>query len=441
MSVPDEERLRIAKEIIALLARDETDERILELTRNSDRFCSQGDQEQAFQCCRESYQLARDVGDQYAQGASRLHMGLHYFVFREEEIDRAMDFCEEASRIFYGASKPKAQGIALLAIGRLAQYACKQGKDRWHRAMTTSLKSALIFDREVSDLNETACKLYQDLVDAYSKWQRAQPPPSATTQSPQASSSSGQANAQSARRWVYESEETPRHSESTPVNLKWVILIGVIIFIFITLIFGLLAWRVDNTSLLALGCVIGFVGSVLCTLMVLWSADHLVCSVAADTHAVIQYRTGDLSVIQEGTHWFLPGVERVCAVVPTTQLNLDLFPLELKTKSLVPILVRLKIYYQIVDAVSLIKAIGTNPTRYFLGLPKPLTCQEVQKKIQDKLMVQAKRIIYQDVDSPSAVKILEACGSLKRWVRQDIKLLVSTWGIKVVDFEVEFYVQ
>jgi hypothetical protein len=444
MPIPDAERLNIANELIDYLDREATDERVMALIRRADRCCNEGNREAAFQCCYESYQLAREIGNPSAQAVACFHLGLHTFVFcQNEEFDRAADLCEQAAQLFHTALKANAEGIAWLAVGRVAKYACEHGKDRRHRAMSALLKAVLILETEQSALSETACNLYKALVDHYgsqshssrsssSDQSTAEPPPTENART----------SSVPPRHFVYDSEPEPSHPRPVPVTLKYTLIIGSIIFGLISVFFGWQAVSSENLWLLGVGFVIGFVGSVVWTFAILWAAGHLICHVPPDTHAVRQYRNGDLSVLESGARWLWPTVERICAFVPTTRISFELFPLELTTKALVPLLVRLKINCQVINAVRLMKTIDATPQSYLLGLPKPLSTHQVQTRIKSQFELTAKNLVYQIVEQQSAADILQASGRLKRDIRLALRSQVSRWGVKIHDdFEVEFYVR
>lgn len=123
--------------------------------------------------------------------------------------------------------------------------------------------------------------------------------------------------------------------------------------------------------------------------------------------------------------------------------DFEFFPLELKTKALVPLLVRLKTNCCIVDEIRLMNSIEAKPTKYFLGLPKPLTCKEIETRIKTKLEAQAREVIRRVMDTQSALQILENAGTLSRQVRLELKSLALECGVKMEGegFDAEFYVR
>lgn len=321
MPVPDNTQLEIANALTALLDREDTDARVMELIKRADQFCNEGHSDQAFQCCREAQRLAQDTGDQLAQGVACFHLGLHYFVFHTEEFNRATNLCEQAAQIFHNALRPRAEGIAWLAVGQIAKYACSRGQDRWHRAMTALLKAALILDVVESDLGKKAGELYKELVEEYRQPHPDQSRSASESAAPRPSFFRERAEEErsSSRHFVVEPEETS-HSISAPISLKWIIVIAFLIALFIILVFVIAAIGLESSFLYDVGFVLGFVGSMLWTVSVLGANGHLVCRVPADAHAVLQYRNGSLSVAKEGTQLLFPTVERVCAFVPATRL-------------------------------------------------------------------------------------------------------------------------
>lgn len=444
MPTPDAKRLEIANELIAHLSREATDERVMVLIQRADRYCNEGNREEAFECGYESYQLAREIGNLGAQAVARFHLGLHTFVFcQNEEFDHAADLCEQAAQLFHTALKTNAEGIAWLAVGRVTKYACEHGKDRRHRAMSALLKAVLILETAQSALSETACNLYKELVEQYGSPHHSPPSyPSAHATAEPPPTENARASSVPPRHFVYDSEPEPSHPRPVPVTLKYILIIGMIIFGLISGFFGGQAVRSGNLWLVGIGFGLGLGGGVVWTIAILQAAGHLICRVPPNAHAVRQYRDGDLSVLESGIRWVWPTVERICAFVPTMRISFELFPLELTTKALVPLLVRLKINGQVIDAVRLMKTIDATPQSYLLGLPKPLNTHQVQARIKSQFELTARNLVYQIVEQPSAVDILQASGLLKRDIRLALRSKVSCWGIKIHDdFEVEFYVR
>lgn len=417
---------------------------------------------EAVRFCRVSCELAQNSIDStdslnlYAHGTSLVLHGLMYFLQGEEWWDQAALYCENAASLFASVADDKtgdqelhdqeidwlrAQGIAWLAVGYISEAQCCDDRERWNRGLEAYVKAVRLLSRIDATLSQEANQSLMRLTDRF----RSLRTPSHTAtrvQNTNANSDTDPSHASfQPRHFVYDPPPVSSQQSGTmPIRLSNVVAIGGFVFLSFWLVIVIL-WDWQNPLAWAVGFECGFIGSLFSLLSVLWAAGHLHFHVPSSTEAVVQFRNGELSPHKEGSYWLIPGIERVCAFVPTTSIALELFPLEFKTRFLVPLVVRLKFNYKVIDSVILVKAIDAHPSQYLLGLPKPLTCKEVEEKIKDQFKSRVKEVIVQAIGDRNADKIREEFSGLKRQIRIDLRSLASShYGIQVSDFNVEFYI-
>lgn len=416
---------------------------------------------EAVRFCRASCEIAQDSIDSkdslnlYAHGTSLVLYGLMYFLQGEEWWDQAAMYCEEAATVFASVADDKtgdqvlrdqeidwlrAQGIAWLAVGYISEAQCCDDRDRWNRGLEAYIKATRVLSRVDATLNQEAKQSLARLTDRFNSSRTSSHTKTPNTNPTDPNTDPSRASSPP-RHFVYDPPSaSSQQSATVPIQLRNLVAIGGLAFLFFWLVVViLLDWQNPLAWLVGFEC--GFIGGLSSTLSVLWAAGHLRFHVPPSTVAVVQFRNGDLSPHKEGRHWLVPGIERVCAFVPTTSVALEVFPLEFKTRFLVPLVVRLKFNYRVIDSVALIKALGAHPAQYLLGLPKPLTCKQVEERIKEQLKSRTKEVILQTIGDRNADKIREEFSGLKRQIRMNVRSLASShYGIQVSEFDAEFYI-
>ncbi|MGB8647732.1 MAG: hypothetical protein WCF84_21035 [Anaerolineae bacterium] len=163
----DAEKNNLADHLLELL--DEEDNPVLDLNQQSDAYRRAGRLQEAIHSCQVGQEHGREAQNPYAQGAARLHLGLHYFVLREHELDRAANLCEDAARFFHSAERPEAEAVALLAVAKIMEYACEhQRRDRWQRALTAMARAVETCGDRPSPVKNEADTSYKSLAEHHS---------------------------------------------------------------------------------------------------------------------------------------------------------------------------------------------------------------------------------------------------------------------------------
>ncbi|MGB8647729.1 MAG: SPFH domain-containing protein [Anaerolineae bacterium] len=326
--------------------------------------------QEAAECCGTSFQLARQANDLYGQAAARFHLGLIYYVWNEDECDRAVDYCQEAAQLFHSAAEPHEEGVTELAIGELAASSCASGKERWQQGLQAFLKAAYIFDQEKDRLAERARARYREQAINYSQHglsgqtnaqaatstlqnaatggtaatgaapPQTNAPPTSLSNSPctptnadmhgKAPHPAGtlRAGVELARRAV--------ESHASSISLRWIAMLylGAVSLSLVILASSMLAQLIANPNW-QMGFIITLIGSGTLTaicIILLKQTGYLFYSVPQDSAAIIIYQGRVWTIEKPGFHILLPFLEQLDAFIRRDEIAWHAFLRDLETK-------------------------------------------------------------------------------------------------------------
>lgn len=434
---PDAERLDLAKKLIGWLQEDQNNVGFA-LHQEADRYIADGRFDQAAECCHTTMLQAQRANDGYARGASQFHLGLAYFVLRENEGDRAAKLCGDAARGFHTYSFARGEGVSYFAAAKILEYACNQGKDRWQAAMRDALQ-ALLTLKDIPDLARTSQDHYNRFSKRYSAHlqqpvnepagpagapagaanatstdeaansNRAAPPPPAsgtpgTTrppapngnergtpapdaappgESPPPSPSRPAARARSRR---LSKPPVVRFGSWRRVLVGTAFLAGVLILALAG--YGLLTLWLAVPAL-AVGFAIGVVATIVATLIpfgALYVAQQLYFY-GRPTYAAVVTDVTDGRVWtfeDEERHWLLPFRQQLAAWLPLQLRQTPRFREQIAMAQGAPIAAQLIMFYRVVDA-SLVwdRIAGSLTPTLILGIPLPQSADATGIKMDD----------------------------------------------------------
>ncbi|MBI4672795.1 MAG: hypothetical protein HY741_14140 [Chloroflexi bacterium] len=395
--MPDTERRDTTKKLVAFL--QEESNVGVELHQEALRLADEELFDQALDSCKTSLALAQQAHDPYAKGAAWFHMGLLYFLLRENEWDRAAEFCRDAALTFETTHKARAQAVASFAVAEILEHACYHGQDRWQRAMEASAAARALM-LPLADLAPIAQDHFSIFSQRYAEHLASSAPATsaasgaAADANPKADNAAPTGDSPAKRMRVHKSIRPaasaipPRfrtaYYTSLVVSITWLGALagcGIVFALRDQFAFGLFA---------AMGLT-GILTSVVLLTALLYSNNQLSFRGRAE-HATVVMDTAGRRIWwheDEQPHWLIPFVQQLLGWLPMGQQDCNDFVRNLSSESARSLGAHLFLTYRVINAALIWDRIESElEFKTSMRIPQPIE----PDKTGDALDKYAKRV-------------------------------------------------